>query len=69
MKLLKRTVKQIAENKFDFADSCSMMQYYGKKIIFDRIIMKILRLLHQMIFIRCVRCWTKEEAQIYGLED
>lgn len=52
--------KAIAENKHDFIDSCSMMQYYGHKLYLIEGPQENIKITTPMISIRCVHCWMQE---------
>ena len=62
--------KAIAENKLDFIDSCSMMQYYGKKLYLIEGPQENIKITTPDDFYTMrARLDAKEEAQIYGLEE
>lgn len=62
--------KAIAENKFDFIDSCSMMQYYGKKLYLIEGPQENIKITTPDDFYTMRALLdAKEEAQIYGLEE
>ena len=62
--------KAIAENKLDFIDSCSMMQYYGKKLYLIEGPQENIKITTPDDFYTMRALLdAKEEAQIYGLEE
>lgn len=62
--------KAIAENRFDFIDSCSMMQYYGKKLYLIEGPQENIKITTPDDFYTMRALLdAKEEAQIYGLEE
>lgn len=62
--------KAIAEGKFDFIDSCSMMRYYGKALyLVDGPQENIKITTPDDFYIMRAIIDAKENAQIYGLED
>ena len=62
--------KAIAENKLDFIDSCSMMQYYGKKLDLIEGPQENIKITTPDDFYTMRALLdAKEEAQIYGLEE
>ena len=62
--------KAIAENRFDFIDSCSMMQYYGKKLYLIQGPQENIKITTPDDFYTMRALLdAKEEAQIYGLEE
>lgn len=62
--------KAIAEGKFDFIDSCSMMRYYGKELyLVDGPQENIKITTPDDFYIMRAIIDAKENAQIYGLED
>ena len=62
--------KAIAENRFDFIDSCSMMQYYGKKLYLTEGPQENIKITTPDDFYTMRALLdAKEEAQIYGLEE
>lgn len=62
--------KAIAENKYDFIDSCSMMQYYGKKLYLIEGPQENIKITTPDDFYAMRALLdAKEEAQIYGLEE
>ena len=61
--------KAIKEEKFDFIDSCSMMQYYGKHMyLVDGPIENIKITTPQDFYIMRAMLDAKENAQIYGID-
>ena len=62
--------KAMAENRYDFIDSCSMMQYYGKKLYLIEGPQENIKITTPDDFypMRALLD-AKEEAQIYGLEE
>ncbi|MDD6481410.1 MAG: IspD/TarI family cytidylyltransferase [Lachnospiraceae bacterium] len=62
--------KAIEENKYDFIDSCSMMQYYGRKLYLIEGPQENIKITTPDDFYTMRALLdAKEEAQIYGLED
>lgn len=62
--------KAISENKFDFIDSCSMLQYYGKKLyLVDGPQENIKITTPDDFYTMRALLDAKENAQIYGIED
>ena len=62
--------KAMAENKYDFIDSCSMMQYYGKKLYLIEGPQENIKITTPDDFYTMRALLdAKEEAQIYGLGD
>ena len=62
--------KAIAENKLDFIDSCSMMQYYGRKLYLIEGPQENIKITTPDDFYTMRALLdAKEEAQIYGLEE
>lgn len=62
--------KAIGENKLDFIDSCSMMQYYGKKLYLIEGPQENIKITTPDDFYTMRALLdAKEEAQIYGLEE
>jgi 2-C-methyl-D-erythritol 4-phosphate cytidylyltransferase len=62
--------KAMAENKYDFIDSCSMMQYYGKKLYLIEGPQENIKITTPDDFYTMRALLdAKEEAQIYGLEE
>ena len=62
--------KAMAENKYDFIDSCSMMQYYGKKLYLIEGPQENIKITTPDDFYTMRALLdAREEAQIYGLED
>ena len=62
--------KAIAENKLDFIDSCSMMQYYGKKLYLIEGPQENIKITTPDDFYTMRALLdAKVEAQIYGLEE
>ena len=62
--------KAIAENRFDFIDACSMMQYYGKKLYLIEGPQENIKITTPDDFYTMRALLdAKEEAQIYGLEE
>lgn len=62
--------KAIDENKFDFIDSCSMMQYYGKKLYLIEGPQENIKITTPDDFYTMRALLdARENAQIYGLED
>ena len=62
--------KAIAENRFDFIDSCAMMQYYGKKLYLIEGPQENIKITTPDDFYTMrALLEAKEEAQIYGLEE
>lgn len=60
----------IKENKFDFIDSCSMMQYYGKKLhLIDGPRENIKITTPEDFYVMRAMLNAKENDQIYGIED
>ena len=61
--------KAMAENKYDFIDSCSMMQYYGKKLYLIEGPQENIKITTPDDFYTMRALLdAREEAQIYGLE-
>lgn len=62
--------KAISENKFDFIDSCSMLQYYGKKLyLVDGPQENIKITTPDDFYTMRALLDAKENAQIYGIGD
>ena len=62
--------KAMAENRYDFIDSCSMMQYYGKKLYLIEGPQENIKITTPDDFYTMRALLdAKEEAQIYGLEE
>ena len=62
--------KAIAENKLGFIDSCSMMQYYGKKLYLIEGPQENIKITTPDDFYTMRALLdAKEEAQIYGMEE
>lgn len=62
--------KAMAENKYDFIDSCSMMQYYGKKLYLIEGPQENIKITTPDDFYTMRALLdAREEAQIYGLEN
>ena len=62
--------KAISENKFDFIDSCSMLQYYGKKLyLVDGPQENIKITTPDDFYTMRALLDAKENTQIYGIED
>lgn len=62
--------KAISENKFDFIDSCSMLQYYGKKLyLVDEPQENIKITTPDDFYTMRALLDAKENAQIYGIGD
>ena len=62
--------KAMAENRYDFIDSCSMVQYYGKKLYLIEGPQENIKITTPDDFYTMRALLdAKEEAQIYGLEE
>lgn len=62
--------RAMAEDKYDFIDSCSMMQYFGKKLYLIEGPQENIKITTPDDFYTMRALLdAKEEAQIYGLED
>lgn len=62
--------RAMEENRYDFIDSCSMMQYYGKKLyLIDGPQENIKITTPDDFYTMRALLDAKEEAQIYGLEE
>ena len=62
--------KAMAENRYDFIDSCSMMQYYGKKLYLIEGPQENIKITTPDDFYTMRALLdAKEEAQIYGLDE
>lgn len=62
--------KAISEKKFDFIDSCSMMQYYGKKLFLVEGPQENIKITTPDDFYTMRALLdAKENAQIYGIDD
>ncbi|WEV56573.1 2-C-methyl-D-erythritol 4-phosphate cytidylyltransferase [Ligilactobacillus acidipiscis] len=68
--ILRAHERAINENKFDFIDSCSMMQYYGKKLYLVNGPQENIKITTPDDFYTMRALLdAKENAQIYGLEE
>lgn len=68
--LLDAHEKAIAEGRLDFIDSCSMMQYYGKKLyLIDGPQQNIKITTPDDFYTMRALLNAKEDAQIYGMEE
>lgn len=68
--ILEAHKKAISENRTDFIDSCSMMQYYGKELyLIDSPEENIKITTPEDFYIMRAMLDAKEDSQIYGMEE